>query len=87
LFVFDNLYLKDTAWTDEDKRIAETMSSYWANFVATGDPNGPGLPVWPAYNTASPTVMELGDHFAPMPVATAPRLDFWKKFFATQPAW
>jgi para-nitrobenzyl esterase len=87
LFVFNNLYLKDQPWTDEDRKIADTMSSYWVNFVATGNPNGTGLPFWPPYNAQSPTVMELGDHYGPIPVASEPRLEFWKSFFRTQPAW
>jgi para-nitrobenzyl esterase len=87
LFAFDNLYLRDTAWSDEDKKVADTMSGYWANYIATGNPNGPGLPDWPAFDSKSATVMEIGDHFAPIPVATPEQLAFWKQFFETQPAW
>ncbi|WP_323131728.1 carboxylesterase family protein [Agrobacterium tumefaciens] len=34
-------------WTDADYRMADTMSSYLANFVKTGNPNGKKLPEWP----------------------------------------
>jgi para-nitrobenzyl esterase len=36
-------------WTDDDRRIAGQISSYWVNFASRGDPNGPGLPAWPAF--------------------------------------
>jgi para-nitrobenzyl esterase len=87
LFAFDNLSARNNPWTDEDKKIADIMSSYWANYIATGNPNAPGLPVWPAFDAKSPTVMELGDHFAPIPVATPAQMAFWKKFFQTQKPW
>jgi para-nitrobenzyl esterase len=86
-YVFDNLYATDLPWIEADRKIADIMSSYWANIAAKGDPNGPGLPVWPAYDPASPTVMEVGDNFAPMPVASPDKIGFWKRFFAAQQAW
>ncbi|WP_421737367.1 carboxylesterase/lipase family protein [Caulobacter sp.] len=50
VYVFDHPEIIGTWTTDAtDRRVADQMSSYWVNFAKTGDPNGPGLPVWPAY--------------------------------------
>jgi para-nitrobenzyl esterase len=49
-FVFRVLSSKNLPWRQEDWDVSELMSSYWTNFAKTGDPNGPGLPRWPAYN-------------------------------------
>ena len=62
-----------------DQKAADLMSSYWTNIAKNGDPNGPGLPKWPAFDPNSPTVMQLGDTPGPMPVETSPqKLAFWR---------
>lgn len=36
------------AWTDADRRVSHLMEGYFAQFIKTGNPNGAGLPAWPA---------------------------------------
>jgi carboxylesterase type B len=46
-----------------DHEAADTYSSYWANFIATGNPNGSALPYWPTAGEAVPVFMEIDDKF------------------------
>ena len=47
-YCMGNLHLiHEYAWTKEDYAVSETMHDYFANFIKTGNPNGPDLPKWP----------------------------------------
>ena len=57
-------------WTSADYRMADTMSSYLANFVKNGDPNGGDLPVWLQSSGATDLAfMRFADGYA-YPVTT-----------------
>lgn len=69
-YVFDHLDLYDAPWAQSDRRLAETMISYWTNFARTGDPNGEGLPNWPAFGSSNQSALLIdGDdvHAAAVP--------------------
>jgi para-nitrobenzyl esterase len=79
-YVMNTLDESKRPFTDADRKIAAMMSSYWANFAATGNPNGVGLPLWHS-NSDKPEIMEVGDKTQPIPLAsTAARVDFLKGF-------
>ena len=59
-YVFGTLAARGQAYAEWDYQISEQMQRYWVNFAATGDPNGPELPVWPAF-TESRQTLHIGD--------------------------
>lgn len=83
-YVLDNLYATDKPWTTADYKIAETMNSYWANFIKNGDPNGEGLVQWTAATESSEAMVQhVGNAFEAMPVGDAAKVELYKEWFAT----
>lgn len=84
-YVLNTLYMSDRPFESADHRIADMMSSYWANFTASGDPNDKGLPRWDSVGDKR-EVMEVGDRTGPVPLAdTAARLAFFERFLLSRP--
>lgn len=48
-------------WREKDYQLAGAMCSYFANFIANGDPNGENLPPWPEGSNHF-GYMDLGEH-------------------------
>jgi para-nitrobenzyl esterase len=81
-YVFGNLKLLNRPWEPLDHQLSATMMAYWVNFATTGDPNGKGLPHWPAFDAKNHITMELGEKIGTRAIADAARIEFFAKFFA-----
>jgi para-nitrobenzyl esterase len=45
--------------TPADEAMSDLMRTYWTNFAKNGDPNGSGLPRWPAFDNSSQQVLHI----------------------------
>lgn len=85
-YAMNTLSMSDRPFSPGDYKIENILSSYWANFIKTGNPNGPGLPYWPSASERPAMMMEVGDNFAPIPVASSTaRFEFMKRFLTSKP--
>jgi para-nitrobenzyl esterase len=76
-YVFGTLDKLKRPWTDVDRRLSATMMTYWTNFATTGDPNGSGVPAWPAFSAARPTLLRIGDRIEPMEPLPQQRMELF----------
>ncbi len=78
-YAYNNLRFVDRPWQKADEDLAKLMSTYFANFVKKGDPNGEELPVWPRYNTSSKEIMMFDVQSKVASIPDADALDFLYK--------
>lgn len=79
-YVFKTFMRSWRPWTGIDYELAAACNTYWAGFVKTGVPQGPGLPAWTPYTAASPLTMELGERIGMIALEREPRVEFRKEF-------
>jgi para-nitrobenzyl esterase len=70
------------AWSPDDHALSDLISSYWVNFARTGDPNGAGLPVWPAYRSDAARVLTLDLKPVVSPIPNLENLKVLENYYA-----
>ncbi|MBL8750296.1 MAG: carboxylesterase family protein [Planctomycetes bacterium] len=59
----------------EDTAISGLMGSYWVNFAKSGDPNGQGLPPWPAFAPTAQNAMVFDGSTSARPLPNREQLE------------
>jgi para-nitrobenzyl esterase len=69
---------------ETDRSLSIAMSATWVRFARTGDPNGGGLPTWPAVSRPATEYLEFGDKIqvGQMDAERLRRLDFLAGYFS-----
>ena len=81
-YVFEHLNPRNPQIKPADLEISDAMSTYWVNFAKRGDPNGKGVPKWPAYSNREPQVLYFNQTPHVGPVPSADSLKVLDEYFA-----
>ena len=82
----DILYLNNTFANQADKypheaAVTEIIQQYWVNFAKTCNPNGKGLPYWPAFDASKPTTMQFSNGASLISVPNMKQISFVDRFY------
>ncbi len=65
--------------TPQQRALSNAMMTAWTRFAATGDPNGPGLPVWPRANGPDDPYLAFGTSIVAAHGFRTEALDFMRR--------
>ncbi len=60
-YALHTLKLWDRPWQERDYEMEKIMSTYWVNFIKTGNPNGADLPEWKPYTRETGNILEFNE--------------------------
>jgi para-nitrobenzyl esterase len=80
-YVFQHLDKSNPEITNTDFDISEAMATYWTNFAKYGNPNGQGVPEWPAFTIENPLVMYFSRTSYVGPVPSPESLEVLDAYF------
>ena len=64
-----------------ESAVAEIIQQYWVNFAKTCNPNGKGLPYWPAFDDAKPTTMQFSNGASLIMRPNREQVDFVDRYY------
>ena len=82
-YVFDNITSEPSQFEELDHALSRAMAEAWVQFAKTGNPNGAGLPQWPAYRSPDYRFLDYGDERPSAPTPEVRRLDFFQRVLET----
>jgi para-nitrobenzyl esterase len=75
-FALHTLHKWNRDWRASDRKVENTMNSYWVNFTKTGNPNGAQLTDWKAYKKDSGNILILEENTTLKPGLFKKEFDF-----------
>jgi para-nitrobenzyl esterase len=82
--IFGDFSVDADTYNEQDNKLAKAMNGAWVQFAKTGNPNGPGLPRWPAFAKGKEGYLEFGDQIVAKDALRAKELDFLSGFTEKQ---
>jgi para-nitrobenzyl esterase len=78
-YVFDHVTSPSADFEPQDKAVSDVMAGAWVTFAKIGDPNGPGLPVWPQYQEPGYRYLNYSDNITTESGFRESQIEFCKR--------